>query len=48
MRQHIDLYVNAYTRDYGPEGEAAIGHLLRTAEDLGVVPRSSKELFVAT
>ena len=46
MRQHIDLYVNAFTRDYGPEGEAAIGHLLRTAEDLGIVPRSAQPLFI--
>jgi len=46
MRQHIDLYVNAFTRDYGSEGEAAIGHLLRTAEDLGIVPRSVQPLFI--
>ena len=46
MRQHIDLYVNAFTRDYGAEGEAAIGHLLRTAEELGIVPRSGQALFI--
>jgi len=46
MRQHIDLYVNAFTRDYGSQGEAAIGHLLRTAEELGIVPRSVQPLFV--
>ncbi len=46
MRQHIDLYVNAFTRDYGREGEAAIGHLLQTAEDLGIVPRSVQPLFI--
>jgi 1,4-dihydroxy-6-naphthoate synthase len=46
MRQHIDLYVNAFTRDYGTEGEAAIRHLLRTAEELGIVPRSDQPLFV--
>jgi len=46
MRQHIDLYVNAFTRDYGPEGEAAIAHLLRTAEDLAIVPRSVQPLFI--
>jgi 1,4-dihydroxy-6-naphthoate synthase len=46
MRQHIDLYVNAFTRDYGSEGEAAIGHLLRTAEELGIVPRSAQPLFI--
>jgi 1,4-dihydroxy-6-naphthoate synthase len=46
MRQHIDLYVNAFTRDYGREGEAAIRHLLHTAEDLGIVPRSVQPLFM--
>lgn len=46
MRQHIDLYVNAFTRDYGLEGEAAIRHLLHTAEDLRIIPRSDRPLFV--
>jgi 1,4-dihydroxy-6-naphthoate synthase len=46
MRQHIDLYVNAFTRDYGLEGEAAIRHLLHTAEDLRIIPRSDHPLFV--
>ena len=42
---HIDLYVNDFTRDYGPEGEEAIRRLLETAAELGVVPRSDKALF---
>jgi 1,4-dihydroxy-6-naphthoate synthase len=46
MRQHIDLYVNTFTRDYGQEGEAAIRHLLATAERLGIVPASARPLFV--
>lgn len=46
MRQHIALYVNAFSRDYGQEGEAAINHLLRTAQDLGIIPGSSHALFV--
>jgi len=46
MRQHIALYVNEFTRDYGVEGQAAIAHLLETAEHLGVVPRSSVPLYV--
>ena len=46
MRQHIDLYVNDFTRDYGAEGEAAIEHLLSTAEGLGLIPTSEKALFV--
>jgi 1,4-dihydroxy-6-naphthoate synthase len=46
MRQHIALYVNDFTRNYGPEGESAIAHLLATAEGLGLVPRSEKPLYV--
>jgi 1,4-dihydroxy-6-naphthoate synthase len=46
MRQHIDLYVNSFTSDYGPQGEAAIRYLLRTAEGLGLVPPSAQPLFV--
>jgi len=47
MRQHIALYVNDFTRDYGPEGEAAIEYLLDTAEELNVIPHSTQPLFVA-
>jgi 1,4-dihydroxy-6-naphthoate synthase len=46
MRQHIALYVNSFTSDYGPEGEAAIHHLLQTAEQLGIVPPSVQRLFI--
>lgn len=46
MRRHIDLYVNAFTDDYGAEGEAAIRHLLGTAESLGIVPPSAQPLFI--
>ena len=46
MRQHIALYVNNFTRDYGVEGQSAIAHLLDTAERLGVVPQSNKPLYV--
>ena len=46
MRQHIALYVNDFTRDYGVAGQAAIAHLLQTAERLGLVPHSDRPLFV--
>jgi 1,4-dihydroxy-6-naphthoate synthase len=42
---HIDLYVNEFTRDYGPEGEEAIRRLLGTAAEVGVAPHSDKEVF---
>jgi 1,4-dihydroxy-6-naphthoate synthase len=47
MRQHIALYVNEFSRNYGTEGEAAISHLLATAERLGIVPNSNRPLFSA-
>jgi 1,4-dihydroxy-6-naphthoate synthase len=46
MRQHIALYVNEFTRNYGAEGEAAIAHLIATAERLGLVPPSDRPLYV--
>ena len=46
MRQHIALYVNDFTRDYGAAGQAAIAHLLATAERLGLVPLSSQSLYI--
>jgi 1,4-dihydroxy-6-naphthoate synthase len=46
MRQHIALYVNDFTREYGQEGEAAIRYLLIKAERLGIVPHSHASLFV--
>lgn len=42
---HIDLYVNEATMDYGPEGEAAIEHLLVTAAEAGLLKSSSEALF---
>ena len=45
IRQHIALYVNDFTRDYGPEGTAAIEYLLDKACDLGIIPAPTKPLF---
>lgn len=47
MRRHIALYVNDFTHDYSAEGEAAIRHLLDTAERLGIVPPSDQPLFAS-
>ena len=46
MQQHIDLYVNQHTLDYGADGEAAIFDLYDRAESAGIVPASSASLFV--
>lgn len=34
VRQHIDLYVNDFSRDIGPEGERAIDELLRRSASI--------------
>ncbi len=38
QRQHIELYVNSFTRDLGEEGYAAIEDLLSRAHAAGLVP----------
>ncbi len=45
MQQHIDLYVNQYSLQYGEEGEAAIRDLFKRAERAGIVPSSKHFLF---
>ncbi|MCY3772072.1 MAG: 1,4-dihydroxy-6-naphthoate synthase [Gemmatimonadetes bacterium] len=45
MQQHIDLYVNRYSLQYGDDGEAAIQDLYARAEDVGIVPVSELALF---
>ncbi len=42
--QHIRLYVNDYTRDIG-DGIIAIEKLMKTAEELSLIPHSDKPLF---
>jgi 1,4-dihydroxy-6-naphthoate synthase len=42
---HIDLYVNDYTLDYGPEGEQAVRQLLESASALQLVPPTDKGIF---
>jgi 1,4-dihydroxy-6-naphthoate synthase len=46
MYAHIELYVNDYSRDLGPEGRAAVTHLFAEAERLGVLPASKLPLLV--
>jgi 1,4-dihydroxy-6-naphthoate synthase len=38
QRQHIQLYVNSFSRDLGEQGYAAIEHLLGRARAAGLVP----------
>lgn len=43
---HISLYVNDFSRDLGVEGEAAIAALFTRAGDAGLIPPSTRPLFV--
>lgn len=45
MQQHIDLYVNQYSLQYGDDGEAAIRNLFERAERADIVPKSKRSMF---
>jgi 1,4-dihydroxy-6-naphthoate synthase len=45
IEQHIQLYVNDYTLDIG-DGIVAVGKLLKTAEELHLIPHSDKPFFI--
>ncbi len=45
MQQHIDLYVNQYSLQYGDDGEAAIRDLYDRAERADIIPSSPHDLF---
>jgi 5,8-dihydroxy-2-naphthoate synthase len=46
MYKHIDLYVNEYSIDLGPEGRSAVETLFNRALTSGIVPMMSRELFL--
>ncbi|MBS3967142.1 MAG: 1,4-dihydroxy-6-naphthoate synthase [Truepera sp.] len=45
MQQHIDLYVNDYTRDLGQTGKEAVTTLRRLGQARGLLPHNSAPLF---
>lgn len=45
IRQHINLYVNEFTVNLGPDGTEAVKHFFNLARSNGVLPHSSKPLF---
>ena len=47
MYQHIDLYVNEYSVDLGPEGRRAVEVLFDRARAAGVVPIVKQDLFLS-
>jgi 1,4-dihydroxy-6-naphthoate synthase len=46
MRQHIDLYVNEYSIDLGPDGRRAVEVLFARAVAAGVIPRQPERIFI--
>ena len=47
MYKHIDLYVNRYSRDLGPEGRRAIELMFDRADGLGIIPKLNAPLLLA-
>jgi 1,4-dihydroxy-6-naphthoate synthase len=48
MYQHIDLYVNDYSIDLGPDGRRAIEFLFSRAAETGVIPPIRQPLFLTS
>jgi len=46
MYRHIDLYVNEYSVDLGPEGRRAVEILFERAGAAGIIPPVSTDLFL--
>ena len=46
MYQHIDLYVNEFSRHLGDEGKRAIELLFARARTAGVIPHAAGDLFI--
>lgn len=47
MYQHIDLYVNDFTKDLGERGRAAVQHLFEVATEKKIIPPQQYELFLS-
>ena len=46
MYKHIDLYVNQYSVDLGPEGRRAIELMFARANTLGLIPKTDAAPFL--
>lgn len=46
IRQHIDLYVNDYSIDFGDKGRKAIETLFEMAAKFGLIPKTSAAIFI--
>jgi 1,4-dihydroxy-6-naphthoate synthase len=48
MFQHINLYVNNFTLDLGPEGIKAVRHLFDVAVQKGIIPPYGQGIFLSS
>nr|WP_199080632.1 1,4-dihydroxy-6-naphthoate synthase [Pedobacter sp. ASV19] len=46
MYKHIELYVNQYSIDLGPEGRKAIDTLFTMAQSKGIIPEITENIYV--
>ncbi|MBE7176662.1 MAG: 1,4-dihydroxy-6-naphthoate synthase [Mucilaginibacter polytrichastri] len=46
MYKHIELYVNAFSVDLGPEGRAAVSQLFKKAGEKNIIPPISQPVFL--
>ena len=46
IKQHIELYVNAYSVDLGEKGKRAVKILFNKAQDLGVIEKIKEDIFL--
>lgn len=47
IKQHIELYVNKFSINVGDEGDKAVTELISRAENAGLVPKSSENIFIS-
>ena len=47
MMQHVELYVNKYSIDLGAEGKNAISQMFNLAQEKGIIPQLTNEIFVS-
>lgn len=47
MQQHINLYVNDYTKGLGEKGRSAVQHMFDLARAKNIIPHSDQSLFLS-
>ncbi|RMG70856.1 MAG: 1,4-dihydroxy-6-naphthoate synthase [Nitrospirae bacterium] len=45
ITSHINLYVNPYSLDIGPEGQRAVEEMMRRASNIGLIPKNTRKIM---